>query len=272
MPDRTVILTMVDESHAKPGSMLEVLLQSFKTGQGTQRLLNHLVIITMDSKAFEYCRLLHPHCIHPSTFEHYFATKRQSLPIPDHSVFSWRRNNVLIEVIELGYNIIFTDTDVLWLKSPLQNFHPIHELSISCNFSSNEERPFSIQEGGIFFMKANAIALEFLKHWKLSKILYPTTNVEESLCATILHNEDLVEMYGFRVHRVDTDHFGGFCRLNNDILEKAYTIHANCCDDLTSKVHDLRIVLDDWFQFRKHVKNNNAAENMALRWPQKCTG
>jgi hypothetical protein len=114
--------------------------------------------------------------------------------------------------------------------------------------------------------------LEFLKHWKLSKILYPTTNVEESLCATILHNEDLVEMYGFRVHHVDTDHFGGFCQLNNDILEKAYTIHANCCDDLTSKVHDLRIVLDDWFRFREHVKNNNATEKMALRWPQKCTG
>jgi hypothetical protein len=87
--------------------------------------------------------------------------------------------------------VFVQDTDVLWLKSPLQNFHPIHELSISCNFSSNEERAYSIQEGGIFFMKANAIALEFLKHWKLSKILYLTTNVEESLCATILHNEFL---------------------------------------------------------------------------------
>jgi hypothetical protein len=120
MPDRTVILTMVDESHAKPGSMLEVLLQSFKTGQGTQRLLNHLVIITMDPQAFEYCRFLHPHCIHPSTFQHYFATKRQSLSIPDHNVFSWRRNNVLIEVIELGYNIIFT----VWLLLERNFFHP----------------------------------------------------------------------------------------------------------------------------------------------------
>jgi hypothetical protein len=120
MPDRTVILTMVDESHAKPGSMLEVLLQSFKTGQGTQRLLNHLVIITMDPQAFEYCRFLHPHCIHPSTFEHYFATKRQSLQIPDHNVFSWRRNNVLIEVIELGYNIIFT----VWFLLERNFFRP----------------------------------------------------------------------------------------------------------------------------------------------------
>jgi hypothetical protein len=63
---------------------------------------------------------LHPHCIHPSTFEHYFATKRQSLPIPDHNVFSWRRNNVLIEVIELGYNIIFT----VWFLLERNFFRP----------------------------------------------------------------------------------------------------------------------------------------------------
>lgn len=114
MPDRTVILTMVDESSASPRSMLDVLLQSFKSGEGTQRLLSHLVIITMDPQAFEYCRSLHhPHCIHPSTFAPYFDPKRQTIPIPDHSVFSWRRNNVLIEVLELGYNIIFT----VWMHS-----------------------------------------------------------------------------------------------------------------------------------------------------------
>lgn len=108
MPDRTVILTMVDESHASPGSMLEILLQSFKSGQGTKRFLNHLVIIAMDPQAFEYCKLLHPHCIHPSTFEPYFTIKRHSIITLEHNVLTWRRNNVLIEVLELGYNIIFT--------------------------------------------------------------------------------------------------------------------------------------------------------------------
>ena len=108
MSDRTIILTMVNESWASPGSILDVFLQSFKSGEGTHRLLNHLVIITMDPQAYEYCRPLHPHCIHPSTFAHYFATKRQSITNPDHSEFSWRRNNVLLEMLELGYNTIFT--------------------------------------------------------------------------------------------------------------------------------------------------------------------
>jgi len=124
MPDRTIVLTMVDESHAKPGSVLQVLLQSFKSGKDTQRFLNHLVIITMDPQAFEYCRLLHPHCIHPSTFEPYFSTKRQSITSPDHSLFSWRRNNVLIDVIELGYHIIFTVWILISLNRINDHFGP----------------------------------------------------------------------------------------------------------------------------------------------------
>ncbi|CAK8541106.1 unnamed protein product [Lathyrus sativus] len=275
MKDRTVIITMVDESHARPGSMLEVFLQSFEYGRGTRRFLSHLVIVTMDEQAFQYCRLLHPYCIHPSTFQPYFSTKRRSVTTvttPDHSVLSsWRRNHVLMQVIELGYNIIFTETDVLWLKSPLVNFHPELELSISCNFVSDGGRAYFVQEGGIFFMKANSVTPEFLKHWKLTKVLYPDSNLEESMCATLDIHEDLVEHYDFRVHRIDTNHFGGFCQPYNDMLEDAYTIHANCCDDLQNKVHDLRIVLDDWLRFRNRVSKNNATEKTALRWPQKCT-
>lgn len=102
LPDRTVILTMVDESMASPGSILDILLQSFKSGEGTERLLNHLVIISMDPQAFEYCSSLHPYCIHPSIFP------RPIMTTPDHNLFTWTRNDVLYEVIRLGYNIIFT--------------------------------------------------------------------------------------------------------------------------------------------------------------------
>ncbi|KAG4927276.1 hypothetical protein JHK85_053762 [Glycine max] len=52
------------------------------------------------------------------------------------------------------------------------------------------------------------------------------------------------------------------------MLREAYTIQANCCDDLESKVHDLRIVLDDWIRFRKCASGDNALDKMDLRWPQ----
>ncbi|KAK7260614.1 hypothetical protein RIF29_26815 [Crotalaria pallida] len=266
MSDRSVILTMVDESRAKPGSVLDVFLQSFKSGQGTQRLLNHLVIIAMDLQSFKYCKSMHSHCIHPSTFAHYFATKRHSITSPYHNVFSWRRNNVLLEVLQLGYSIIFTDVDVLWLRSPLSNIDPGKELTISCNISSDGHGGLYVEDGGIFFLKANALAVEFFKSLKLNKLMYPISIAEESLCTTIIQSREIVRAYGLRVIDVDTTYFGGFCHLSEDMLRKAYTIHANCCGDLSSKVHDLRNVLDDWI----HLRERSSRNKMALRWPQKC--
>ncbi|KAL1314657.1 hypothetical protein HN51_041482 [Arachis hypogaea] len=269
MPDRTIILTMVDESWARPGSILDVFLQSFKHGDGTQRFLNHLAVIAMDPKAYEYCISLHHHCIHPNTFVHYFATKIQSTTGPDHSSFSWRRNNVLLEMLELGYNTIFTEADVLWLRSPLSHFNPIQELSISCDSSGNVQSGDYSHDGGIFFLKANGIAFEFLKYWKLVKFLFPKSPDEDSLCATIAQNQDMVAAYGFRVNHIDTTYFGGFCQQNKDMLMEASTIHANCCEDLTNKVHDLRSVLDDWIQFRKNVSGSG---KMIMGRPWKCLG
>ncbi|KAK7311358.1 hypothetical protein RJT34_09447 [Clitoria ternatea] len=274
MPDRTVILTMVDETLASPGSLLEILLQSFKNGEGTQRLLNHLMIITMDPQAFEYCSSLHPHCIHPSTFPRSFATKTQSNnATPNYNIFTWTRNDVLLEVLRFGYSIIFTDADVLWLRSPLINFNPISEISISCGWGSDGQKNY-LHDGGVFYLKANAISFEFFKHWKLAKVLYPNSNYgEESMCVTILRRQDIVKMYGFRIQPVNTTSFGGFCQLNKDMLKTAYTIRANCCDDLTSKVHDLRNVLEDWIHFRNRnsVSGDDSSDKMVLRWPQKCS-
>ncbi|XP_061371654.1 uncharacterized protein At4g15970-like [Gastrolobium bilobum] len=194
---------MVDESRASPGSILEVLLQSFKSGEGTQRLLNHL------------------------------------------------------------------DADVLWLRSPFLHFNPVYELTISCNFSSDGQSGGYMHDGGIFYLKANIISFEFFKYWKLTNILYPNSLDEDSLCTTIMQSED-VKALGFRVKLVNSTYFGGFCQLNKDMLREAYTIHANCCNDLRSKVHDMRIVLDDWIRFRNRVSGDNASDKMALRWPQKC--
>ncbi|KAL2320288.1 hypothetical protein Fmac_029257 [Flemingia macrophylla] len=261
MPDKTVILTMVDESLASPGSVLEILLQSFKSGEGTQRLLNHLVIITMDPQAYEYCSSLHPYCIHPSTFPHHFATKGQSIvTTPLQSLFTWTKYDVLLEV----------DADVLWLRSPFVNFNPVDELTISCNNLSGGQRRGYLEDGGIFFLKANAISFEFFKHWKLIKVLFPNNPVQDSLCTTIEQWPEALETYGFRVQLVNTTYFGGFCKLNKDMLREAYTIQANCCDDLKSKVHDLKIVLDDWIRFRKGASGDNALDRMAPRWPLKC--
>ncbi|KAG6535765.1 hypothetical protein ZIOFF_000794 [Zingiber officinale] len=52
MENKTVILTTLNAAWASLGSIIDLFFQSFRTGDGTRRLLDHLVIIALDKKAY----------------------------------------------------------------------------------------------------------------------------------------------------------------------------------------------------------------------------
>ena len=65
---------------------------------------------------------------------------------------------------------------------------------------------------------------------------------------------------------MDTGYFGGFC-------EPSKNMQSTCCDK--SKVHDLRLVLDDWINFTARMSTNASKPSMGLssfswRAPKKC--
>ncbi|KAG5630179.1 hypothetical protein H5410_001896, partial [Solanum commersonii] len=62
MEDKTVIITTLNEAWATLNSVVDLFLESFRIGDHTHRLLNHLVIIALDEKAFSRCLALHSHC------------------------------------------------------------------------------------------------------------------------------------------------------------------------------------------------------------------
>lgn len=107
MPDRTVILTTLNEAWAARNSVIDLFLQSFRIGDGTRKLLDHLVIVALDQKAYSRCKVLHSHCFALSTEgvdfsqEAYFMT-------PDYLNMMWRRIDFLRYVLEMGYNFVFT--------------------------------------------------------------------------------------------------------------------------------------------------------------------
>ncbi|KAK6921537.1 Nucleotide-diphospho-sugar transferase [Dillenia turbinata] len=107
MEDRTVILTTLNEAWAAPGSIIDLFLESFRIGDRTHRLLNHLVIVALDQKAYSRCLVLHIHCVAFVTEgvdfsrEAYFMTS-------DYLKMMWRRIDFLRSVLEMGYNFVFT--------------------------------------------------------------------------------------------------------------------------------------------------------------------
>lgn len=108
MADKTVIVTILDETWASPGSVLDLFLESFRVGQGTQRFLNHLVVVAWNNQAFQYCNSIHPHCFQLPSFEFKIAAAEGLITSPDHLMLNRRRNDILLQVIELGYNLVFT--------------------------------------------------------------------------------------------------------------------------------------------------------------------
>ena len=107
MEDRTVILTTLNEAWAAPNSVIDLFLESFRIGVRTRRLLNHLVIIALDQKAFVHCQAIHTYCFllvsEGNDFheEAFFMT-------PLYLKMMWRRIDFLRSVLEMGYNFVFT--------------------------------------------------------------------------------------------------------------------------------------------------------------------
>ncbi|CAL9014826.1 unnamed protein product [Prunus brigantina] len=260
MADRTIILTIVEEAWTGPGSVLDLFLESFRIGQGTKWLLNHLIIVTLGRQAFQYFKSLHPHCFQltpigvskPSTGEQLHQHSRD-------------RHDLLHKVLQLGYNLVFTEVDVMWFRNPIPHFNPQDEVTIPCDlepkYGSNK------QDRGLFYVKSNYISVKFFNYLKLVGVLYPNTPFE-SLCE-IATEQEIMEMLGMRIKFLYKVYFGGFCQpLKNN--SEVYTMQANCCEKIESKVHDLKLVLDDWSNFTGQSSNHSLGTLSSWRAPDKC--
>ena len=107
MEDKTVIITTLNEAWAAPNSIFDVFLESFEIGNQTQRLLNHLVVVAMDQKAYSRCLVLHPHCFALSTNGKDFSAEALFMTT-DYLEMMWRRIRFLHSVLKLGYNFVLT--------------------------------------------------------------------------------------------------------------------------------------------------------------------
>lgn len=105
--NKTVIITTLNQAWAEPNSLFDLFLESFRIGQGTQQLLKHVVVVCLDPKAFQRCSQLHSNCYHIETSETDFSGEKV-YNTPDYLKMMWRRIELLTQVLEMGFNFIFT--------------------------------------------------------------------------------------------------------------------------------------------------------------------
>jgi hypothetical protein len=82
-------------------------LESFQVGDNTQKLVNNLIIISMDQKAHARCLAIHPHCYALRTEGLNFSSEAYFMS-EEYLKMMWRRIEFLGTVLEMGYSFVFT--------------------------------------------------------------------------------------------------------------------------------------------------------------------
>ncbi|KAK6912986.1 Nucleotide-diphospho-sugar transferase [Dillenia turbinata] len=252
----TVVLTIVNSTWAKPDSVLDLFLQSFQIGYHTKGFLNHLVIVTTDEPAFSYCKSIHQYC--------FDLTKE--FPNSNYKMLSRRKTTLFRQVLHLGYNLIFTDADVMWFRSPLTHFVSGGDITTSCNYyTDGAGNRIERADGGIRFVWSKEKSVYFYQYADVMTHLYPNLDEQTIFESTIR------EMGDMRVEYVDTDYFGGFCQPSKDI-SKVCTMQANCCENTEKKVHNLSLLLDEWKNYTALSPERREAAESSFSWkaPKKC--
>ncbi|KAH9318103.1 hypothetical protein KI387_019872, partial [Taxus chinensis] len=267
MPDNTIIITTLNRAWATPNSMIDLFLESFHVGEGINSFLNHLVIVALDQKAYDRCQYIHAHCFMLKTEGVDFSGEKFFMT-DDYLKMMWRRIDFLRSILEMGFNFVFTDADIMWFRDPFLHFSRNADFQIACDhFTGNPADLDNRPNGGFTYVNSNNRTIEFYKYWYMSRELYPG-NHDQDVLNIIKYDEVITEM-GLKMRFLDTAYFGGLCEPSKD-LNKVCTMHVNCCYGLSNKLHDVRLMLEDWKHFQSMTEKDKRLQPVTWRVPLLC--
>ncbi|XP_003567411.3 uncharacterized protein At4g15970 [Brachypodium distachyon] len=268
MEDRTVIITSVNEAWARNGSLLDLYRQSFKNGEDTEHLLNHVLVVALDPAGFRHCNIVHPHCYLLGATNDNFTSAAQFMS-KEYLDLVWTKLSLQRRVLELGYNFLFTDTDMIVLRNPFRHITVHADMSVSCDSFSATRAPLDNRVNtGFYYMKATNRSMELLRYWQAARTRFPGDH-DQGVFYNIKH--ELVEKLKVRIEPLDTVYFSNFCEYHND-LGSACTMHAACCKGLDNKVHDLMDMAAVWKNYTSLAPEERKKMGGKLKWtvPARC--
>ncbi|KAH7840009.1 hypothetical protein Vadar_011291 [Vaccinium darrowii] len=250
MANKSLIIAVVNKAYVEgEKSMLEMFLDSFWLGENTRALRDHLLIVTVDQTSYERCKFLGLHCYKLETNGVDFVGEKLYMSA-DFIKMMWRRTLFLGDVLKRGYNFIFTDTDVMWLRNPFSRLilNETFDLQISTdNFNGNESSKANPINTGFYMVRSNNKTIALFNTWYSRKDNFTGMKEQDVLQAII--REPMFTGLGVNVRFLDTLYFSGFCQDSRDV-RAVVTVHANCCRSISAKVADLMAVIRDWKRFK----------------------
>ncbi|GLJ10849.1 hypothetical protein SUGI_0136550 [Cryptomeria japonica] len=255
MPNKTVIITMVNAAWMESGGMFDLFMKSFEVGEGTRPLLNNLLVVAHDEKAFNACTQIHPHCYRLKTAGVDFSGESFFMS-EDYLKMTRSKILFLTNVLQKGYSFLFSDSDILWFRNPFERFSRDTDFQMSCDRYSGNPLDMRNQENtGFMLVRSNNRTIQMMQVWHNSTLMRPHMHDQDVWNAIKLSRS--ISKIGLSARFVDTKYFSGFCQCSRD-LSVVYTMHANCCRGLKAKIHDLKEAFEDWTSFQSSGLNRTS--------------
>ncbi|XP_034711350.1 uncharacterized protein At1g28695-like [Vitis riparia] len=262
MADKTVILAMINKAYVDGDkTMLDLFLDGFWLGEGTRGLLDHLLLVAVDQTSLERCKFLHLHCYKLETEGVDFSGEKMYLS-EDFMKMMWRRTLFLGEVLKKGYNFVFTDIDIMWLRNPFPRLtlNQSVDLQISTDdFNGDEWSESNHINTGFYMIKSNNKTIQLFGMWYAQR--NNSNGLKEQDVLDGMQKDGVFRDLGVKARFLDSLYFSGFCKESKD-FKVVTTVHATCCRSIHAKVADLTVVLHDWLRF----KNSPTNEASTFQW------
>ncbi|GJP49160.1 hypothetical protein CLOM_g8408 [Closterium sp. NIES-68] len=179
----------------------------------------------------------------------------------------WRKVHVVHSMLRLGYDVLFTDTDILWLHNPLPLLwrHP-HDLQMSADWWAPNARSV-VANGGFYAARANGRTLRFFQDWLAWHRRCPQFRIQQVFNWIRPEANPFTRVASPLLLRyLPTDLFGGFCEMGHS-LSRLLTVHANCCPGLGNKLPVLKQLAADWDFFSSlPVAARESMEERGFEW------
>ncbi|OWM64838.1 uncharacterized protein At1g28695-like [Punica granatum] len=267
MGNRTVIIAIVNQAYVDPANsedsdwtMLDLFLESFWLGEGTRKLLDHVLVVALDRTAYMMCRFRRLNCYKLVSDGVDFSGEKLFMS-GDFLKMMWRRTNFLTDVLRRGYDFIFTDTDVMWLRNPFIRLSSdeTEDLQISTDsFNGDPRSEENYINTGFYFVRSNNRTISLFEMWYSMKD--NSTGIKEQDVLVNLMQSGNFKALGLKVRFLDSLYFSGFCTDSRD-FGSVSTVHANCCRSIVAKIFDLTAVLRDWKRYRFWHRKSGYARN-----------
>ncbi|KAJ6386714.1 hypothetical protein OIU78_016615 [Salix suchowensis] len=258
--NKAVIIAVVNKAYVEGDdrSMLDLFLDSFWHGENTRGLVDNLLLVNADQASYERCRFLRLHCYRLETDGVRFD--KEEVYMSDEFIkMMWSRTLFLGQVLKRGYDFIFTDTDVLWLRNPFPrlSLNKNVDLQISTDsFNGDQWSKNNPINTGFYMIRSNKNTVRLFDLWYARKDK-SAGQKEQDVLNGMLHGNVFTKL-GLRVGFLDTLHFSGFCQDSKDI-RAVTTVHANCCRTIRAKITDLSAVIDEWKRFKRSAINETSS-------------